>query len=127
MPLITVKYGLPFVSISLRANGQTLNLTTVLLDSGSAACVFRTELLEAIGVVPDRTDTIRFMTGIGGREAVIEKQIDAIEIGNLGVTPFIVQIGELDYGFAIDGILGSDFLFEAGAQVNFKSLSIEKE
>jgi hypothetical protein len=127
MPLITIKYGLPFVSILLRANGQTLTLTTVLLDSGSAACVFRTELLETIGVVLEGTDTIRFMTGIGGREGVIEKQIDVIEVGDLRIAPFTIQMGELAYGFEIDGILGSDFLFQAGAQINFKSLTIEKE
>ena len=125
MVSITIQYGLPFVSVLLSANKQTIKLPTVLLDTGSAACVFKTERLATIGVTPSGEDMIRFMTGIGGREGVVEKQIDTVEIGALRVSPFTIQIGALNYGFVLDGILGLDFLLKSGAHIDFKMLTIE--
>ncbi len=124
MTSIAILYNLPFVSVTLRANGQTLHLQRVLLDSGSAGSLFKTDDLRSIGVTGEMTDRIRFMSGIGGREAVIEKQIDALEVGNLIAQPFKIQMGSLAYDFAMDGILGADFLLVTNAIIDFKNLQL---
>lgn len=124
MPTITVRDGLPFISVALIANGQQLQISNVLLDTGAAASVFRTDDLLTIGVVPSPTDQIRFMSGIGGHEAVIEKQIETLTVGNLAVSPFIIQPGAIDYGFVINGIIGMDFLFATGAIIDLRSLTV---
>jgi hypothetical protein len=121
---ITVRDRLPFIAVVLIANGQRLQISDVLLDTGAAASVFRTDDLLTIGVVPSPTDQIRFMAGIGGREAVIEKQIETLAVGNLIISPFTIQLGAVDYGFAINGIMGMDFLLTAGAVIDLHTLTI---
>jgi hypothetical protein len=124
MTTIAVRDGLPFISVVLTANGQQLQISNVLLDTGAASSVFRTDDLLTIGVVPSPTDQIRFMSGIGGREAVIEKQIEMLAIGDLSVSSFTIQLGTLDYGFAINGIVGMDFLLATGARIDLRTLTV---
>lgn len=124
MAAITIINGLAFVAVVLHANNQNLLIEKVLLDTGAAASVFRTDDLATIDVVPERKDRLRFMSGIGGREPVIEKQIEKIEVGNLVLTPFVMQLGAIDYGFAINGILGMDFLLKTGTVINIRQLTI---
>jgi len=71
MAPITIVNGLPFITVVIYANNQQLLIENVLLDTGAAASVFRTDDLAMIGVVPERKDQLRFMSGIGGREPVI--------------------------------------------------------
>jgi len=66
MTAISIGYGLPFVSVTIEANGTQIQLDNVLLDTGSAATVFKTTDLEQLGVYLEPTDSIHFMTGIGG-------------------------------------------------------------
>lgn len=124
MSAITIAYGLPFVEITLFANNQNRTLNNVLLDTGSAASVFKIDDLNLMGATLQPTDQIQFMSGIGGREAIVEKTIDGIQLGSLVIRPFPIQIGVLAYGFSINGILGADFLFRAGAKIDFGQLQV---
>lgn len=126
MPAIFIVHSLPFVTVKLRSNNKELVLSRVLIDTGLASTVFRTDDLRTLDVYIDGSDQLRFMRGIGGYEAVVEKGIESIEIDGLIATPFIIEVGALDYGFQIDGILGSNFLLQVGAQINFKTLTLEK-
>ncbi|MEP7293521.1 MAG: hypothetical protein ABI835_17175 [Chloroflexota bacterium] len=80
-----------------------------------------------LGIVPLPTDKLRFLHGIGGDEAVIEKTIDALQIGEFVAAPFIVQMGAMEYGIPMDGIIGLDFLLRAQATIDFKTLQIRTE
>jgi hypothetical protein len=124
MTIIRIEQGLPFVSVTVTHNGQVLPLDHVLLDTGSAATVFGSDQLGRIGLRPEPEDSIRFMRGVGGREAVIEKQIDNITVGELTAARFVIQMGALDYGLPMDGILGLDFLRQVGAIVDLKQLQV---
>jgi hypothetical protein len=121
---LTILHGLPFVEVMIHANGKHLTLQNVLVDSGSAGTAFQTDALAPLGLFPRGTDEVIMMIGIGGGEAVIQKQLEAIEVGDLRVNPFTIQMGALDYGLKLDGILGADFLLAVGAQINFKTLTL---
>ena len=123
---IKLIHRLPFVSATIYANGQVLHLDKVLLDTGSAGSVFKTVDLEKIGVLLDTQDVIHEISGIGGSEYVIEKQVDVIEVGDLRVTPFTLEIGALDYDTVMDGIIGVDFLLKAGAHIDFITMLLSK-
>jgi hypothetical protein len=116
--------GLAFVAVTLQVNGQVLLLEHVLLDTGSAGTVFKTDALELMGVFPLPGDSLRLLRGIGGDEAVIEKSIEALQVGTLNVTPFTIQIGAVDYGIAMDGILGLDFLLRAHALIDLNTMQL---
>jgi predicted aspartyl protease len=124
MAQIKLIEGLPFVVVRLTANNLNVVVEQVLIDTGSAECVFQTDIVAKIGVAPSLNDSIVFMKGIGGEEAVLRKSIHSIEIENLIVQPFRIQIGSLDYGMRIDGILGTDFLQKTGAKIDFANLTL---
>ncbi len=123
----TTRHGLPFVEVVLINKEQRLVLPQVLLDSGSAGTVFDIDALAYLGIEAQPDDTTREMVGVGGGiEYVIEKTIDGIEVGNLAVNSFKIQVGTLDYRIQMNGILGFDFLQQSGAVVNFQTLYIGK-
>lgn len=126
MPELYIVHGLPLVAVTIFANQKQLTLQAVLVDTGSAGTVFQTDALAAVDLFPEGKDEIITMTGIGGSETVIEKQVEALEVGNLSVSPFTIQMGALDYSLKLDGILGADFLLATGAQINFKTMTIDR-
>jgi hypothetical protein len=119
---IRVLDRLPFVSVTLSQGKNVLAMENVLLDTGSASCIFSTDRLREAGIYPKPTAHIRRIRGVGGEEAVVEIEIDQINAGELVLKEFIIEVGAMDYGFAIEGILGFDFLQQAGAVLDLAVL-----
>ncbi len=116
--------GLSYISVTLRAHGQILALERVLLDTGSSGTVFKTHDLEKLGVGLLPTDPLLFLQGIGGEEALVEKSIEALQVGSLIVAPFKIQMGAVNYGIPMDGILGLDFLLRTQAVIDLDALEL---
>ena len=116
--------GMPFISAAIETKEQRLEFERVLIDTGSGACVFRTDDFEKIGIRHELEDKLNKMRGIGGYEYVIEKSVEKLEVGELSASPFTIQLGALDYGMQIDGIIGMDFLLKTGAKIDFEKLEI---
>ena len=115
-----------FVEATVRANGLSIVLKNVMVDTGSGGTLFNTDQMESLGISQELSDRIVFLRGIGGRESVIQKQVDEIRVGELVVSPMRIQMGAVDYGFPLDGVLGLDFLVATKAIVDFSSLEIRK-
>ncbi len=126
MPRIRIAGYLPFVSAIIHANGKKLPLQRVLLDTGAARTSFRTRDLEKLGLIVQQEDQVIYMRGIGGTEGFVPKQVDAIEVGDLIVSPFNIYLGSVNYGIPMNGILGLDFLLQTGAVIDLKALEIRK-
>ncbi len=126
MTAIYIAHRLPFVTVTVRAKGQFIIVNHVLLDTGSGGTAFKTDDMEKIGILLQPEDRIIRMRGVGGTDPVVQKQVDAVEVGDLVVAPMTIQVGGLEYGFPMDGILGLDFLLQTGAQINFSTLEIGK-
>ena len=47
-------------------------------------------------------------------------------LGELQVNNFAIEVGAMDYGFAIDGIIGTDFLLQVGAVIDLSHLEIHR-
>ena len=54
------------------------------------------------------------------------EQITKIQVGDLIMSPMRIQMGAVDYGFPLDGVLGLDFLLATKAIIDFSSLQIRK-
>lgn len=121
---LKLRHGLPFAAISVRNDERSLQLEDVLVDSGSAGTVLPVDRLRLIGIEPRPSDPIRQIRGIGGVEYVFQRSVQGIEVGELKLRDFPVEIGEVDYGFSIQGILGADFLIASGALVDFSALEM---
>lgn len=121
---LSIRYGLPFVTATVEFNNRLLNLDHVLLDTGSASTIFHVEHLLTIDLRMEPGDLIRRIRGVGGTEFVFAKRVDALSIGSLRVENFEMEVGAMDYGFDIDGIIGLDFLREVRAKVDLGELTI---
>ena len=106
-----------------------LYLEKVLLDTGSASTLLNADIVQEIGMVPEENDEVDIIRGVGGIEYVYTKLLDSITVDGTTLREFQIEIGNMDYGLDIDGILGFNFIKQAGIVINANvmELSIDKE
>jgi predicted aspartyl protease len=102
--------GLLLTQIRIEHQGQTLELSRVLVDTGSSGTLFPVSKLAEIGIGYALEDRIAVVRGVGGSETVFSKTLERITMGEATQQHFTVEVGDMDYGVPIDGILGVDFL-----------------
>lgn len=115
---ISEKYSLPFVTVCITYRGVELEIKNVLLDTGSATTIFRADLVSTIGIIPEKDDVVDTIRGVGGIEYVYAKTMDVIQFDECRLQSFVVEIGSMNYGMDIDGILGFDFMRASGMQID---------
>lgn len=118
-------FELPFIEVLVNFRGRQMKLNNVLIDTGSAGTIFNVNRLEEIGVKPEANDVTRTIRGIGGLEFVYTKNIDQIVISEqIKTNNFLVELGSMDYGLDIDGIIGYDFMKEIELVIDLKTFHI---
>ena len=121
---IALRHGLPFVSVTVGYRDRQLQLDDVLLDTGSAETVFSADRLLAIDLLYEADDAVHRIRGVGGAEFVFSKRVDSLSLGDLQVNGFNVEVGAMDYGFELDGILGLDLLMHVGAVIDLAQMDV---
>ncbi len=121
------KFGLPFCVVNLTYKGKGMLIDNVLLDTGSGGTVFKMDKVDELGITIEDDDAIETISGVGGVEFVYMKNIDGINLGDLGISNFTIEVGVMDYGFDINGILGMDFLNEVGAIIDIDKMTVYSE
>jgi len=122
---LLIENGLLLADMELTFNGKTLHLQRVLVDTGSGSTVISSDLAESIGVVAEENDMIYRITGVGGSEFVYSKKVDSVRVGDMEVEKFILEIGAMNDGFDLDGIIGLDLLHQLKAIINIDQLLLE--
>ncbi|MEI3614019.1 retropepsin-like aspartic protease [Pseudogracilibacillus sp. SO30301A] len=125
MKRLTIDSGLLLTDIELTYRGNSLVLHRVLVDTGSGSTIISSELAETIGIIAEENDMIFRITGVGGSEFVFSKTIDNIKVGKTEVNDFVLEVGAMNYGFKLDGIIGLDLLQEIKAIINIDKLTLE--
>ena len=120
--VIHLQNGLPFVEVDIFYRQQKLHLPNVLIDTGSASTILKLELVEEIGLTAETNDMIGTISGVGGSEFVFFKTLDALEINGFRVENIQVDIGVMDYGIELDGIIGMDILLKAKGVIDLNEL-----
>jgi predicted aspartyl protease len=118
------KHNLPFVELTAVQNGRAVRFSSVLIDTGSASTILSIDELTKIGVAPAPNDIIHRIRGVGGVEAVFRRRIDLIELAEISVRDFAIEVGALDYGFDIQGIIGTDFLVRTRAVIDLSAREV---
>ncbi len=121
---LTIKYDLPFVTIQVKLGIKHLEISNILIDTGSAKSILSADVLEPIGVLPEPNSKLKKVKGIGGTEIVYERKMDLIVIEQCERPHFPIQIGAMNYGFNINGILGMDFLKRSRATLDIDENTI---
>ena len=122
---LSLKYDLPFTTITVACKGLVMEIPQVLIDTGSGSTVLAADVVSAIQIIPSAEDVLYSIRGVGGSEAVFSRKVDYLQVGVCMVSDFEVEIGGMDYGFEINGILGTDFLLRVGAIINLRAMKIE--
>ena len=122
---LTLQDELPFVSVSLEYGGTGLEIPDVLVDTGSGGTVLAADWVAQVGLRPEPHDVLHTIRGVGGSEVVFARRVDRLAVGANGLADFEIEVGGLNYGFAINGILGMDFLTRAGAIIDLRALRLE--
>lgn len=121
---IQIADGLPLVELRLGHAGRAVQIKRVLIDTGSGSTVISSLRAREIGVVPEPQDPIRTLRGVGGMEVVFVKRVDYIQVDRRKFKNFEIELSPLEYGLAINGILGLDFLTATRAIVDLKHLEL---
>lgn len=121
---LNLNYDIPFVDVVLIYQGKRINVDNVLVDTGSARSVFAADIVNTLGIYYEPDDIIETVRGVGGIETVFERAIDTIQVDDYELAEFIIQVGGMDYGFDIRGILGMDFLAQSQAILNFGTFTM---
>ena len=123
MRLDTVR-GLPAVSLLVRHARAEKKLSPVLVDTGSASTILSLDAVLALGIRPEATDPVFLVRGIGGTESVFGKRIDRLQLGSISLEDMDVEIGSLDYGISLQGILGMDVLRPIQAVIDLGKMDL---
>ena len=121
---LQLKDNLPFVTLTVGNKEETVEIANILVDTGSASTVLAADSLVQIGIEPSPEDILHTIRGVGGTEVVYLRKVDFLEVGESKVTDFEIEVGGMDYGFEISGILGMDFLKASGAIIDLHELQI---
>ena len=122
---LTLKDDLPFTTIRIAYRGIEIDVSNILVDTGSASTILAADSVARIGIMPEPEDMLYTIRGVGGTEVVFTRQIDYVQVNQQRLAQFEVEIGGMDYGFDINGILGMDFLTQAGVVINLRDLRLE--
>lgn len=122
---LILKDDLPFTQVQLNYHGTKIEIPDVLIDTGSASTILAAHLVAAAGIQPEMSDTLYTIRGVGGTEAVFSRRVDYLQIGPSKVADFEVEVGGMDYGFDINGILGMDYMLQTGMIINLDDLRLE--
>jgi predicted aspartyl protease len=123
---LTLVDNLPFITVTLFYDGRQIEIPKVLVDTGSASTVLSADMVSQAGLVPEPDDILHTIRGVGGAEVVFIRRVDRFQIGSeQGLDEFEIEVGGMDYGFEINGILGMDFLMGTGAIINLRDLRLE--
>lgn len=121
---ILIRDGLPFISVTLDHQGTSITLDDMVLDTGSSGTLIDIEQALRLGIMLDPSDHPTEISGVGGNEYVYEKTIERVSVGTLVAVNLTVEIGIVEYGIKMNGIVGMNFLTQTDAVLDFSRLEI---
>jgi len=122
---LSLRDDLPFVTLTATYGGNSMDIPSVLVDTGSASTILAADRVASIHIYPEPGDRLYTIRGVGGSEVVFTRLIDRLQVGESGLWNFEFEVGGMDYGFEIGGILGMDFLRRAGAAIDLRQMIID--
>ena len=111
-----------FTRVNVAYQGMNTDISDVLVDTGSATSILAVDAVASISIEPRLEDIFHTIRGVGGTETVFVRHLDYLQVEQHRLSNFEIEIGGMDYGFEINGILGMDFLIRAKAIINLAEM-----
>lgn len=109
-------------TITICYRGNALQLTDIIIDTGSSHTVFSPDALEAVGVTYENGDPVYEAYGIGGTVPFYTKVMDYILLDSFKTQEIEIDIGILPKLHR--GLLGLDILKTNGFIVDMHKLNL---
>jgi len=122
---LILKNNLIFTTVTVAYQGAATEISNVLVDTGSATSILAVDAVASIQIEPVLEDIFHSIRGVGGTETVFMRDVDYLQVDQCRLPHFKIEIGGMDYGFEINGILGMDFLIRAKAIINLPEMRID--
>ena len=124
MPLI-LKDNLLFTQLILAYQGKKLEIADILVDTGSGTTIIAADIVASVHIFPVQKDKLYSIRGVGGTEFVFARRVVYLQVGERRLQDFEIKIGEVSYGFGINGVLGMDFLLRTDAIIDLKLMNLQ--
>jgi hypothetical protein len=92
-----------------------------------ASTALSADSLSALAIELKPGGPIHRIVGVGGGEFVYCKRLPWVAFGDCRALNVPVEIGEMEFGFRIDGILGMDFMQQLGLLNDLTKLKVSCE
>jgi hypothetical protein len=122
---LQLSHNLIFTEITVAYQGLVLKVPKILVDTGSASTILAADEMALVNIFAAPTDILHTICGVGGTEVVFTKNLDYLQVGECRLDHFEIEVGKLDYGLGMKGILGLDFLLIAKTIINLPALKLE--
>lgn len=116
--------GLLFSCITITHHGHTIFIPKVVIDTGAAESILSIDAVEDLFNDYEPEDQIRFMTGIGGREASVRRKINQMEFHSFLMKDTRIDFGRIGEYTEINGLIGLDILIPGKFIVDLHRLQI---
>ncbi len=122
---LILKDNLLFTQLTLAYQGKNLEIADILVDTGSGTTIIAADIVASVQILPVQTDKLYSIRGVGGTEFVFARSVDYLQVGERRLQDFEIKIGEVSYGFGINGVLGMDFLLRTDAIIDLKLMNLQ--
>ncbi|WP_028986472.1 retropepsin-like aspartic protease [Thermicanus aegyptius] len=102
--------GLLFSSVVITYRGKSVTIRNVVIDTGAAESIISIDAVDDLFHSYEPDDQIRFMRGIGGREAAIRRKVDHVRMDTFVIKDFRMDFGPIGEYDGINGLIGLDVL-----------------
>lgn len=128
MQSLKVMDGLLYTSLKLSLQGKSIVINDVIVDTGSFHTIISTDYIDQMELELTDEDELVKASGYGGTVSYsVRKKIDRIECDNIVLENVKIDFGEIDPNDRVNGLLGLDFLMNAGVVIDLVDLTIYKK
>jgi predicted aspartyl protease len=109
-------------SLTVTFRGRSIKVSNIIIDTGSSHTVLSPDVLDSIGIAYENGDTVFEAYGIGDSVHFYSKKMDNIEVGNLKLKDFEIDVSVLPKDHS--GLLGLDILLSNKFIVDLNKLEL---
>ncbi|MBF0452440.1 MAG: hypothetical protein HQK75_17185 [Candidatus Magnetomorum sp.] len=70
---IDIRNGLPYTTLTIGYNSQSIDISNILIDTGSASTILAANIVSEIGILPFENEILYTIRGVGGTEVVFSE------------------------------------------------------
>lgn len=119
MHKLEYKNGLLYTFIKLSHDNKEILIRDVIVDTGAFHTILMTDYLNDLDTGLSPEDQLVKASGYGGSVyGALRKNINKVQIGDIAIENMKIDFGEIDPYERVNGLIGLDFLKEAGLVID---------